>query len=291
MDFLIKILYFSIKRDILNKVQEGEKCMDYKNIIGFFERVGDFRITKLLKQRWNKDRYSYITHPRQDHGLMLIISGDVNFASKNKTLTAKKGDVVFLPKNSFYEAIFDGEVCDYLVNFDIEAKNENEISNLSFPTVLFHGASASCFKCFFDLIEENYVEDKNSLRRKGLFYLLLDSISNHSVEFSSLDIKTVEMAKGLLCDTEELSISEIAFKCGISESGLRKKFKDIVGVSPKEYRMNIKLNRAKYYLESTGMSVSDISNTLNFYDSAYFCKMFKLHIGVTPRQYSKNKSL
>lgn len=265
--------------------------MGYKNIIGFFECGGVFLITKLLKQHWNKDRYSYITHPRQDHGLMLVISGDVIFASKDKTLTVKKGDVVFLPKNSFYEAIFDGEVCDYLVNFDIEAETDNEISNLSFPTVLFHGASASCLKCFFDLIEGNYVENKNSLRRKGLFYLLLDSISNHSVEFPSLDIKTVEMAKGLLGDTEELSISEIAFKCGISESGLRKKFKDIVGVSPKEYRMNIKLNRAKYYLESTGMSVSDISNTLNFYDSAYFCKIFKLHIGVTPRQYSRNKSL
>lgn len=263
--------------------------MSPKDIVEFLDRGGGFLITNLLKQHWEKDKYSYITNPRQDYGLLLLISGEVKFTSKEQTMTVKKGDVVYLPKNSFYEAIFEDKADDYLINFDIEAKEKSVCS--SAPMLLLRNASASCFKYFFELVEENFVEKKNSLRSRGRFYLLWDSIANHAFEFSSIDARTVERAKDMLYGAEELSISEIALKCGISESGLRRKFKEIVGVSPREYRMSMKLNRAKYLLESTDMSVSDISDSLNFYDSAYFCKTFKSHTGVTPMEYSKNKSL
>ena len=121
--------------------------------------------------------------------------------------------------------------------------------------------------------------------------MLLDSISRYSAESNSPDIKVIDKIKALLSGNEELSMSEIAVKCGISESGLRKKFKEAVGMSPSEYRVNAKLSIAKNLIEATDMTVNEISNDLNFYDSAYFCKVFKKHTGMTPKEYLKNKTL
>jgi AraC-like DNA-binding protein len=72
---------------------------------------------------------------------------------------------------------------------------------------------------------------------------------------------------------------------------LRKIFSDQIGISPTQYRLKEKLNQAKYLLESTDMSVGEISDNLNFYDTAYFCKLFHKQMGLSPKQYRQNKML
>ena len=62
-------------------------------------------------------------------------------------------------------------------------------------------------------------------------------------------------------------------------------------MTPVEYRLYAKLRRAAYLLESTDMSVCEVSNEIGFFDTAYFCKVFKKHMGITPKQYSHNKKI
>ena len=45
------------------------------------------------------------------------------------------------------------------------------------------------------------------------------------------------------------------------------------------------------YLESTDLDVGAIAETLGFYDSAYFCRVFKKCTGVSPLQYARRKQL
>ena len=78
----------------------------------------NFSVRKALKQYWNKSKYSYLTTPRPDFGLMLILSGSVDFVTEAGTVSARAGNAIFLPKHSHYEAHFGGDVEDYLVCFD-----------------------------------------------------------------------------------------------------------------------------------------------------------------------------
>jgi two-component system response regulator YesN len=55
--------------------------------------------------------------------------------------------------------------------------------------------------------------------------------------------------------------------------------------------MNVRLNKAKLLLHSTDMTVDEIADSLNFYDTAYFCKIFKKQTGYSPKEYAKIKSL
>ena len=76
-----------------------------------------------------------------------------------------------------------------------------------------------------------------------------------------------------------------------TEIGLRSAFTTAYGCSPLQYRMQSKISRAKYLLESTDLSVYDIAEQLRFYDEAYFCKMFRKYTGCSPKKYLQNKSI
>ena len=262
--------------------------MEREEILNFLYQNKDIFVKQVRKQRWKRDKYSYLLTPRQDHGLMLLLLGKITFVFDDKKLIVNEGDVIFLPKNSFYEAIFEDGTEDYLVNFDFNEFNENVPDEI---TLLAENALDSCSKAFSDLIDETFLKNTLSFRTHGLFFLLLDSISRHSAESDLQNTKLIQKIKGMLYGADELSLEKIALRCGISGSGLRKKFKESVGISPTEYRINAKLSRAKNLLESTDMTVNEISDKLNFYDAAYFCKVFKKHIGVTPKEYLKNKRL
>ena len=80
----------------------------------------------------------------------------------------------------------------------------------------------------------------------------------------------IARAKALLSEDDGYSIEKIAKDCAVSESGLRKIFKDNLGVSPIQYRITEKITKAKYLLEATDMTVDEISDKLGFFDTAYF---------------------
>lgn len=244
-------------------------------------------LTKLLKQHWNRERFDYRLLSRPDHGLMFVLHGEVKLLGDGVSLTASSGDVVFLPKHSRYEAVFEGEAEDYLVNFNVSG----EEPNVFFPIRILHGAPLSCSEGFASLIGERYFGNPSELRLKGLYYLLLDSIAKAVDGNAFEDHETVEKAKELLCGEEEIKVREIARLCGISESVLRKRFREEVGSSPARYRLLRKLEKAKYLLESTELSVAEIADALHFFDAAYFCKTFRTHVGMTPMQFAKRKKL
>ena len=51
-----------------------------------------------------------------------------------------------------------------------------------------------------------------------------------------------------------------------------------------------KMDKAVAHLEETDMHIYEISNAIGFCSTAYFCKLFKKHYGVTPQEYRESYS-
>lgn len=243
--------------------------------------------TKILRQYWKGGSFSYLSCPRPDFGFLLLLKGNIRFISENSMLSAKAGNLIFLPKNCHYEAVFDVGTEDYLVCFD----TSESFPEISEPIKLFEEASVFCAERFRTINDENFSGAKTKLYIQGLFYLLLDAIATNAESERSTHYSLVCKTKELLENEKNISIADIAKKCTISESGLRRIFRECVGISPSGYRIEIKLKRATYLLESTDMTVNEISERLGFFDAAYFCKLFKKHFGKTPGEYAENKKL
>lgn len=261
--------------------------MAWEAIQRWFCSGADFCITKVLKQHWYKNKYSYRSAPRPDHGFLLLVSGRVDFITEGRALCAHAGNLVFLPKGSRYEAVFKDTAEDYLVSFD--AVCEEVLP--SDPILLFDAAPLPCVERMRLILEENKYEMQSKLYNKGLLYLLLSSIVSADREGNDAKDLVVKRAIERMRQDRGATVESIARECAVSPSTLRHYFTEKLGVSPMRYWMNMRLRQAAYLIESTDLTVNEIAARLSFFDAAHFCKVFREYTGMTPRQYAKNKRI
>ena len=249
---------------------------------------GGCRVCKYIRQRWQNESFSYRDEPRPDTGILFVTRGQILFLSEEGELSAKAGSIVLLSKGSHYEAVVRpefGQTEDYLINFDTDLPTQPS------PPMLLTTSADGWYVDFFETIMERSLRGEDStLWIKGQLYLLLDRLQSTNRQDPEKE-RLLRRVRELLTDDRDLPVRQIAKLCGVSESGLRAIFTAAYGCSPLQYRMNSKISRAKYLLESTDLSVYDIAEQLRFYDEAYFCKMFRKHTGCSPKKYLQNKSI
>ena len=74
-----------------------------------------------LRQMWKRRNYSYRENPRPDLGILLVTGGQIDYVTAS-TIHVSAGDIIYLPKGCFYEAIFYPgikQVTNLLINFDM----------------------------------------------------------------------------------------------------------------------------------------------------------------------------
>lgn len=88
----------------------------------------------------------------------------------------------------------------------------------------------------------------------------------------------------------EISISELADQAGISSGYLSRIFKKYYHISVVDYIHLRKIHKAKQYMVSSDMNISDISFLLGYSEAGYFCKIFKKYEGMTPSAFMNHYS-
>lgn len=79
-----------------------------------------------------------------------------------------------------------------------------------------------------------------------------------------------------------LSIARIASECSLSRSHFSRAFKKNTGVSPRDWFLRIRLEKAKRLLTESDLSISRISLDCGFADQSHFTRVFTRIIGSTP---------
>jgi len=84
---------------------------------------------------------------------------------------------------------------------------------------------------------------------------------------------------------EKISIEHLSNKACMSKATFYRLFKRELGISPNDYILAEKMNRAKVLLSDPANKISFISYELGFADSNYFIRTFKKIVGITPGAY------
>lgn len=98
------------------------------------------------------------------------------------------------------------------------------------------------------------------------------------------DEAIVRQAQGIMEQEVEkiLNVRQLASSLGFGYHQFRRAFKQIAGVAPYQYHLQLRIHRAKQLLVETELSVKEIANSLNFDSPYHFSRTFRQHAGTAP---------
>lgn len=103
------------------------------------------------------------------------------------------------------------------------------------------------------------------------------------------DKLVIEAVKAIYQSKGTIAISELAKQLCTSQSPLEKRFRKIVGATPKKFASIIRFDAILNGLESNNRSLTGICYDNNFFDQAHFIKEFRRFTGQTPEQFKQQQ--
>lgn len=85
-----------------------------------------------------------------------------------------------------------------------------------------------------------------------------------------------------------INITDVAEKIGFDRSYFSSAFKNKMGITPQQYLLNIRMEKAADLMLKSGVKPSVAAISVGYEDMFVFSKAFKRHFGVSPREYIKN---
>jgi AraC family transcriptional regulator len=84
---------------------------------------------------------------------------------------------------------------------------------------------------------------------------------------------------------EPLPLTAIAAVARLNPAYFARLFKQATGLTPHQYVLSCRMERAKQLLTETALSLSEIGLQVGCTDQSYFTALFRRHVGTTPKTY------
>lgn len=238
------------------------------------------------------------SHWHEEIELQYIVKGEAFPTCNLEGVSLKTGDILFVNSNElhcgnnmpvlgeFYcfhinKAFFSNRIGDEHIVFENFIRDERCSMVLDKVIACYRRGGvknririARYLYEFFEVLAEDYVktianesEFKRSFKRADRFNDIVKYIEEHSAE--------------------TLTVAEIAEHFFISSSYLAHLFKTRSGKGVMEFVGEVRINKARLYLEKENMSISEIACAVGFDDINYFSRKFKQICGETPTEYRK----
>jgi transcriptional regulator GlxA family with amidase domain len=88
-----------------------------------------------------------------------------------------------------------------------------------------------------------------------------------------------------------LHLSEAAEAAAVSERTLSRLFRQHLDCTPQQYLQDLRVKRARMWLESTWRSVDEIAHDSGYRDTSAFCRMFARVTGTSPQRHRERLTL
>lgn len=208
-----------------------------------------------------------------------VVSGFGIFRIDGKEYKVRPGEMFIIPPyvENYYEADKINPWNYIWIGFT---------TDLYLPGTLPHTIKLPEAAEIFDAMKEckNFSEGRSaylSSRLWDLFALILGKEkSNNSYVKEACDCIHSEYMNGI-------TIEKIVNRLNIDRTYFFKLFKNEMGMSPKQYLFNYRMNMAATLLKDQNISVTVAGYSVGYTDIFAFSKMFKSHFGISPKQYAK----
>ncbi|MDR0411611.1 MAG: AraC family transcriptional regulator [Treponema sp.] len=226
--------------------------------------------------------------------IVYISDGSGVFCAEGQSHTVTSGSMLLLLPGlrHFYKPLAETGWHEYWVGF-IGAFFNDLVNQgiLSKEQVFFemglHEYALSIFGKIFDEVRVQrplYQIKVGSL----IFSLLAEALSyERRKDHPSYSQQITEKAKYLIetNSDSEIDITSVAQTIGISASRLNEIFKTYTSMTPYQYYIQVKIDRACRLLEQENISIKEAAFRLGFKDQYYFSRLFSRKTGISPSKW------
>lgn len=240
---------------------------------------------------YNKRGYYH----KREGGLCYLIaytvSGKAKLSYKGTTYELNPGSLVFI--NLFEQSLISAEDDNWEIYFIhilgsqagdfyqsfVKAQSKDVVQN-------FDGKN---FIKYIEEIYSSYMENKDKKIISGLIYLLLLDVID-KVEEKSFHNDVVGKAISILHEryASEISIDELCDELHISKYYFIRIFNKEIGVPPKKYLTNIRIEKARILLVNTNKTIGQIAELSGFKNEENIYYAFKKELNISPDSFRKH---
>ncbi|HBG40805.1 MAG TPA: hypothetical protein DDZ96_05605 [Porphyromonadaceae bacterium] len=176
----------------------------------------------------------------------------------------------------------------YFIAIDYRAATDINL-RYTFPFLDIDNADADFHaRLFANILTEFQKNDalSNDNVQAGIRYylLLLQRIAEKKQIKTSQGNTLIEEFKQLVLSdySKSFGIRSYADKLNVRTDQLNRTCETVLGISAKQYLLNLKITEAKRLLIYSGDNISEIAFQMGFDDSSYFARIFKKKTGLSP---------
>lgn len=271
------------------------KEISFKSL--FSQSVHFYGIAAVHRQWGGGNKNNYLARGRDENILSYTIRGGKNIYTApngSPTFCLKAPAVVLITQGAPYlsetvtstAAEFGETVC---IRFKM-VSDAGEPLRLKEHWLCFTGDDGYLTDLFFEVLQNYLKTETNILKIKIALYQIFGILKKQLPE-NNAETQNELLRPAFLrlrqYPGENLPVSELARLCNLSESYFRSRFKQQAGCSVTDYRNRLRIEKAEQLLQSSLWTTDLIAETLGFFDTSHFYRVYKKITGKTPRGGSK----
>lgn len=86
------------------------------------------------------------------------------------------------------------------------------------------------------------------------------------------------------------AVAGMVARSGLSERSFLRRFRAATGMTPRDYVQNLRVEEAKYLLETSDLTVDDVAAEVGYAEPAGFRAVFRRRVGISPSAYRRQFS-
>ncbi|SDW98211.1 AraC family transcriptional regulator [Paenibacillus sp. CF384] len=225
-------------------------------------------------------------------------SGSAKLRIDGEEMELEPGTVAFIPPNVAHDHYKDtSDPTEFLWwHFTFEIEGVMDVMNMFQIPFVFHLQDHVYFEKVFMEFMESADARMHSLPRSiltrakslELLYIILNSAlrqKNAQKDVAKSDVFLDMLTRVVQSPEEPLTLQQMADELHMHPTYVSNRFKELFGKSPLQVQREMRIQKAKTLLETSDLSVTEISQRLGYSELQNFTRLFKSYVGIAPTQF------